>query len=83
MAAMESIDRAGADLEEAVLDIGQIVEAFAQLAGDNQPPWLFTVWRRVRKVDELTQAYMAAVHEHARPVLNDMAALTKSSGSGR
>ena len=82
MAGMESIDRARNDLEEALLDTTQIV-AFADLAGDSQPPWLFTLWRRVRKIDELSQAYMMAVHEHARPVLNDMAALSKSSGSGR
>lgn len=78
MAGMKSIDQARDALEEALLDTTQIVEAFADLAGDEQPPWLFTLWRRVRKIEELSQAYMEAVHQHARPVLNDMERLSTS-----
>lgn len=83
MAGMESIDAAGRALEEAVLDFATIVRVCDSINMDNPPDWLAMVFGRVLAIEDLVQAYMMAVHEHARPVLKDMAALSKSSGSGR
>jgi len=42
------------------------------------PPWLFVLARHIRAWDDASQAYMMAVHQHARPVLNDMENLSKT-----
>lgn len=77
MAGMKSIDDARVPLEEECLQLTTLIAAFSDLAGESDPPWLWLVRQRVAAVEERVQAYMTAVHEHARPVLNDMAKLTR------
>lgn len=77
MAGMKSIDEARQLLENELLQLTMTVKAFNDLAGENDPPWLWLLKQRIDTVDELAQGYMMAVHEHARPVLNDLAKLTK------
>lgn len=85
MAVMESIDAARVELEEAVLEVQQLVQSYIDLTGDNStPPWLFVLCRRFDRIDAASEAYMMAVHKHARPVLKDLAEVNKTlSGSGR
>jgi hypothetical protein len=40
------------------------------------PPWLFVLSRHIAAWDDACDAYIMAVHHHARPVLNDMERLT-------
>jgi hypothetical protein len=42
------------------------------------PPWLFILARQIDAWDGPREAYMMAVHQHARPVLNDMERLSTS-----
>jgi hypothetical protein len=46
------------------------------------PPWLFILARHIDAWDKASQAYMMAVHQHARPVLNDMERLSRRSKPG-
>lgn len=77
MAGMKSIDEALQPLEETMLHLGTLIKSYSDLAGDNDPAWLFLVRNLVLDLDERVQAYSLAVHEHARPVLNDMARITR------
>jgi hypothetical protein len=77
MAAMESIDQARNVLEEKMLDLVMIVKTCDAVAGDNPPDWLAMMFGRVLELDRAADAYMMAVHHHARPVLADMAKLTR------
>jgi hypothetical protein len=81
MAGMKSIDEARNVLEDAALMTTETVKAFYGIvegAGTDTPPWLFILATHVRAWDEATQAYMMAVHHHARPILNDMERLSRS-----
>ncbi|WP_152987776.1 hypothetical protein, partial [Aquabacterium parvum] len=71
---MKSIDEARNVLEEAALMTTETVRAFYWIvaAGPDvdTPPWLFILARHIDAWDKASQAYMMAVHQHARPVLN-------------
>ncbi|WP_058087007.1 hypothetical protein [Aquabacterium parvum] len=79
---MKSIDEARNVLEEAALMTTETVRAFYGIvaAGPDvgTPPWLFILARHIDAWDKASQAYMMAVHQHARPVLNDMERLSAS-----
>ncbi|WP_235513941.1 hypothetical protein, partial [Aquabacterium parvum] len=76
------IDEARNVLEEAALMTTETVRAFYGIvaAGPDvdTPPWLFILARHIDAWDKASQAYMMAVHQHARPVLNDMERLSAS-----
>jgi hypothetical protein len=76
MAGMKSIDEALRPLEETMLHLDMLLKSYRDLAGDNDPPWLWLIGQLVTKLDEAVDGYTMAVHEHARPVLNDLARLT-------
>ncbi|WP_152987575.1 hypothetical protein, partial [Aquabacterium parvum] len=77
---MKSIDEARNVLEEAALMTTETVRAFYGIVAAGQdvdtPPWLFILARHIDAWDKASQAYMMAVHQHARPVLNDMERLS-------
>ncbi|WP_058089041.1 hypothetical protein [Aquabacterium parvum] len=79
---MKSIDEARNVLEEAALMTTETVRAFYGIvaAGPDvdTPLWLFILARHIDAWDKASQAYMMAVHQHARPVLNDMERLSAS-----
>ena len=64
---MSNSDQAMTDargaLEDAVLGLRQLVEAFEDLAGDACPAWLFTLAKSSDAVHESAQRYMGAVHQ--------------------
>jgi hypothetical protein len=67
-------------LEEAALMTTETVRAFYGIvegADVATPPWLFILARHIDAWDKASQAWMA-VHQHARPVLNDMERLSTS-----
>jgi hypothetical protein len=80
MAGMKSIDEARNVLEEAALMTTETVRASTDIEGADidTPPWLFILARHIDAWDKASQAYMMAVHQHARPVLNDMERLSTS-----
>lgn len=82
MAGMKSIDEARNVLEEAALMTTETVKALQAVldavGSDDLPPWLFILARHIDVWDKASQAYMMAVHQHARPVLNDMERLSMS-----
>lgn len=83
MAGMKSIDEARNVLEEAALMTTETVRAFYGIvegAGHDveTPPWLFILAIHIDAWYKASQAYMMAVHQHARPVLNDMERLSTS-----
>lgn len=83
MAAMESIDAARSLMEDRMLECTELLrsyrDAVEQTAGEDKgvPPWLWTVERHVDALRVAAEAYMVAVHVHARPVLRDMARLSR------
>ena len=74
MAGMNFIDDARTVLEEDVMELNLLVKSFNDLAGENDPEWLWFFTRLASRIDASAQAYMMAVHEHARPVLNSLSA---------
>lgn len=82
MAGMKSIDEARDVLEEAALMTTETVKAFEAVldavGSAELPPWLFVLARQIRTWDDAAQTYIMAVHQHARPVLNDMENLSKT-----
>ena len=68
--ATKVIDEARHGLDEALLEASQLVDAFGQVAGEDMPPWLFTVSRHMDRLHEAAQAYMSAVQSHVHPLLN-------------
>lgn len=82
MAGMKSIDEAGSVMEDALLDLTMTVRAFKEVlasCGEDQggPAWLFVLDSKVDSVQRQVEAYLVAVHQHARPVLSDMDRLTR------
>lgn len=77
MAGMKSIDEALRPLEETMLRLDMLIKSYVDLAGDNEPPWLWLVHSLVFDLNNQVQHYAGAVHEHARPLLNDMANMTR------
>lgn len=67
---LKRVDLARNALEDALLDALQLVEAFEALAGEEVPPWLWTVSSRVQHVQDAAHGYMEAVHAFARPALD-------------
>lgn len=82
MAGMKSIDEARESLEEAMLMAVSTVKAcrevLDQLQIGDEPSWLFVLGRHIGAWEEASNAYMMAVHHHARPILNDMERLSTS-----
>lgn len=66
MAGMKSIDEALQPLEETMLHLDTLIKSYTDLAGDNDPPWLWLVRSLVIDLDARVQDYIQAVHEHAR-----------------
>lgn len=75
MAALDVIDEAASRLEDAVLNLDQLVQSWVDLTDvdGKLPAWLFLLMEQKKQVHEATQAHLAAVHQHARPVLKDLA----------
>ena len=71
MAAMKFIDEARVHLETHLLDLENILKMTGEAAGEETPTWLYVVEGRFARIQETAQAYMMAVHHHARPVLVD------------
>ena len=66
----QAVDEARHGLDEALLEASQVVEAFEQVAGEELPPWLFTVSRHVDRLHAAAQAYMVAVGERrSKPLI--------------
>lgn len=77
MAAMDFIDTARLDLEEVMLALTSLIKMADQLAPNDSPEWLFVVGNHVMAVEKKAVAYMDAVHQHARPILNDFSQINK------
>jgi hypothetical protein len=69
MAAMKFIDDAREQLEVELLDLETILKMTSEAAGEVAPSWLYVVESRFARIQETADAYMMAVHEHARPFL--------------
>lgn len=82
MAGMKSIDEARESLEEAMLMTVSTIKAHRevldQLQIGDEPNWLFVLGRHIGTWEEASNAYMMAVHHHARPILDDMERLSTS-----
>lgn len=80
MAAMESIDQARDALDDSVSELVLLLKAFREFGDEvggpcssaSWPSWLFVMEARVDVLERHAQAYMMAVHQHARPVLQAM-----------
>lgn len=59
----QAVNEARHGLDEALLEASMLVDAFRQAAGDETPPWLFTVSCHMDRLHAAAQAYMGAVHE--------------------
>lgn len=77
MAGMKSIDAVRGVLEDELLELTSLVKVFSDLAGKDEPPWLWLISSRMEKVEKLIYDYITAVHEHARPVLDDLEKVTR------
>jgi len=80
MAAIEVITEARRAMEDQVLDLVTLVKCMDSIAPDQTPVWLAVFFGRIIDLDTKVNAYMDAVHEHAMPVLRDMAVI---SGAGK
>ena len=81
MAAVDFISETALEFEESLL---LAKETFAMLAaavadGDT-PSWLFVLGRQFDDVEAKGVRYMAAVYQHAMPLMRDMAAAANSIG---
>lgn len=74
---MKFIDEARVHLESELLDLETILKMTAEAVGEVTPTWLFVVEGRFARIQETANAYMMAVHEHARPVLDDSEFMAK------
>ncbi len=77
MAAMKFIDEARVHLETELLDLESILKMTSEAAGEVTPTWLYVVESRFARIQETAEAYMMAVHDHARPLLNEPAFMAK------
>jgi len=82
MAAIESISEVRQALETQMLDLVTIVKTIdaAVVANDQTaagPPWHFLFFSRILQLEQAVEAYTAAVHHHAYPVLKDLQSLTR------
>lgn len=78
MAAMKFIDEARVHLESELLDLETILKMTSEAIGEQvAPSWLFVIENRFLKIQETADAYMMAVHEHARPFLHESAFMAK------
>lgn len=84
MAGMKSIDAASLVLQDRMLELRELVRLVDELAdeiapdGARVPAWVWVVGDRVRAVEEAVEGYLGAVHQHARPVLSDMAKISRA-----
>lgn len=78
MAGMKSIDAALVPLEEMIAELATIVRLVDEAAGDRPPLWLQAMFSRVIELEKAIDVYAMAVHQHARPVLGDMASLSRN-----
>lgn len=82
MAAIESISEVRKVLEDQMLDLVTIVKTIdaAVVANDETasgPSWHFLFFSRILQLEQSLEAYTAAVHHHAYPVLKDLQSLTR------
>lgn len=82
MAGIDVISNAAGELEEAVLQLQMFVQTCEALDDNKCPPWLFIVGGHSHAIHDATQAYLAAVHQHAAPHLRDLANASKPGGMG-
>ena len=80
MAGMKSIDEVRERLEESTLMLSELMEGVNELTNDlpRTPPMLWVINRLWEAVQKDQEAYMRAVHQYARPILDDMAKLVRS-----
>lgn len=77
MAGVESIETARDALEESVYGLVTLVEAFREmgdaaggpLSSAKWPAWFFVMQAHATAIDARTQAFVQAVHQHARPLV--------------
>lgn len=76
MAGMKSIDQARDRMEEAALLATETIRAMYSVLdaahSADTPPWLFVLSRHIEAWNEAMGSYMDAVHQHARPVLDQI-----------
>ena len=78
MAAMKFIDEARVHLESELLDLENILKMTSEAIGEQvTPTWLFVIENRFSRIQETANAYMMAVHEHARPLLDEPVFMAK------
>lgn len=76
MAGMNFIDDARQPLEAAMLHLSTVVRVCDSVNPENPPEWVSLLFPLVLDLESKVQSYMDAVHQHARPLLADMAKLT-------
>lgn len=83
MAGLQVISEARGRLEERLLELRELMLAFQSIRPDGStdpgPSWLWISCKHVDALATEVEAYMAAVHVHAVPLLRDMQRL---SGGG-
>jgi len=85
MAALESIEAAGSALQDRLVELGALVDAFKEVCvcvrGEDAPTpsWLWTVERCVQSLDRDASLYMLEVKRHAVPVLADLKNVARAS----
>jgi len=82
MAKVDVITKAGDQLEEAVLELMQLVKLCRGLDERDEHPWLFVLGRMADRVNLEAHAYLSEVHVHALPHLRDLDSLSAKGGMG-
>nr|CRY96358.1 hypothetical protein [uncultured prokaryote] len=79
MAGMKFIDDARQRLEDRLLELKMIIETVNAALGEHgeSPPWLYLMHKHADGIDTAAHEYMDMVHQHARPVLNDLERLSR------
>lgn len=82
MAKVDVITKAGNQLEEAVLELSQLVKMCRALDELDEQPWLFVLGRMGDRVELEAHAYMSEIHVSAMPHLRDLDAIAGKGGMG-
>lgn len=73
MAKADLIAESIVEVEQEMLELQQLVQAFDDLAGDSScPPWLFAVHTRVRSLQATVDELGTVVRREALPHLRDL-----------